>query len=60
MVFISKYCKEKCNMCWRQENKLSSATHMIQEIIFPDDPNKERKPATQYVCDKHFNSIFNQ
>jgi hypothetical protein len=55
----SKYCEgERCGMCWRQENRLVSATHKIEEVIFDDDPNPNRHPFSQYVCDKHFNSIF--
>jgi hypothetical protein len=59
MSFISKYCKgEKCGMCWNQERKLVPATHKVEETIFDDDPNRNRHNLTQYVCDKHFTSIF--
>jgi hypothetical protein len=57
--FVSKYCQgEKCGMCWGQEHKLVPATHKVQETLFDDDPLKERHELTQYVCDRHFRSIF--
>lgn len=44
---------EKCGMCWRQEQKLVSATHTITEV-----GTNIKTPLIQYVCDKHFDSIF--
>ena len=59
MAFISKYCKgEKCSLCWKDERKLVEATHKIGEIIFDDDPHRNRHELTQYICDKHFNRIM--
>ncbi len=44
--------ENKCGMCWRQQQKLVIATHTITEVT------EGVKPLIQHVCDKHFNSIF--
>lgn len=54
----NKNSGERCGMCWRDEHKLAEASHKVQEIIFDDDPNRNRKPLSQYVCEKHFNRIM--
>jgi len=54
---VSKYCEgERCGMCWRDEQKLSEATHKVTEVVFDDE--QSRHGLSQYVCDKHFNRIF--
>lgn len=50
--FVSKSCNgEKCR-CGQP------ATKKIEETIFWDDPDKERHPFTQYVCQVHFDEVM--
>jgi len=48
--------EQKCGMCWRQEHKLSPATHKVAEVVDADGIVK--LDAFQHLCHKHFLNVF--
>ena len=51
--FISKQCEgEKCSLCGEP------ATKKIAEVVFDDDPIRNRHELTAYVCESHFRMIM--
>ena len=52
---MSKNRSNKCEMCWKDERKLTPATHYIEGKKIDSNDN----PVSQSVCEKHFNRIFN-
>ena len=51
--FVSACCGgERCAMCG------NAAQAKVEEVIFSDDPTKNRHPFTAYVCGSHFDQIM--
>lgn len=51
--FVSACCGgERCAMCG------DAAQAKVEEVIFSDDPTKNRHPFTAYVCRSHFDQIM--